>query len=331
VPFFRAAAALLIIILFSPLPAVGSDDARLPAPSFLPAASLWRDGKPAEALAALEAHIASLNVKELPPAALVMRAELLAACGRTAESEAAWFEVAAVEPALKTFALRRITASRAGRGDAVGAAESLALLTAVSGARDDLDLMIAVADAQRDAGFLKEAASLYGRVLRIRSRGTYSDAARLGLASCLEGMGEITAALEQLRNAQLNHSSVSTIINARNRARKLAEAFDVELRPFDEKQYLSLVRSIRAASRYREAFEVLDDWRKAFPESESADRIELETINTLYKMRSNQAGVARCAAFYKAFPKSDLRDDVRYIELRLAVRLGKTAEVTAGP
>ena len=324
----RITAAFLILLIIGGSPAV-CDDARLPEPAYSAALELWRAGKPAEALSKLADQLASNPAGEIPTAARVLKAVLLAEAGRHAESDAEWLAVAQSEPSLKGYALRAEVAGRISRGDVDGAAEMLTTLLAEEGVRSNLDLLLAVADAHFNARNFDKAIAHYDRVLHDRSRGSQADSARLGLAACHDARGDANATFEALRSAQLNHSNASTVVTALEREAELAALLEVKPTLLRESQYRELVDSLRAASLFDDALALLDSWRADYPGSTASDRIELETIETLYRKRDNPAGIERCAAFYKNHTKSPLRDEVRFLELRFYVRIGETDQVKA--
>ena len=305
------------------------DDARLPDPAYPSAVELWRAGKPAEALAALADQLASIPPGEIPVAARVLKATLLAEAGRYAESDAGWLAVAGSEPALEGYALRAVVTGRISRGDVDGADEALTTLLAEDGVRSNLDLLLAVADARHAARDYDKAAVHYDRVLHNRSRGSYADRARLGLAACHDARGNANATFDALRSAQLNHSDASTVVAALERERELASLLEVRLKPLSESQYRELVHSLRAASLFDDALAMLDSWRASHPGSTQSDRIEFETIEILYRKRDNSSGMQRCTDFYRNHADSALRDEVRYLELRFNVRIGGTDQVKA--
>jgi soluble lytic murein transglycosylase-like protein len=325
-PIYRRLIAFAAAVLAcSPLAA--EDDARLPSPAFPAAYQAWRDGNPAEALAALDRELAAFREGEAPAAGLAMRAALLAEIGKPVESERAWLMAAEADQSLRAHALRFVVESRMRRGLVEEAAGLLDELISLDGSRDNLDLIIESADRYLDSGESSKAAALYNKVLRIRRWGVFADRARLGLADCEVISGDIKGAISRLRDAQLHFSSSECFAVAREREARHAKAIGETPKYYSQDQYHELVRRLRAASRFDHALALLEEWRTAHPEGGRLERIELETIDTLYRQRANSLALERCRLFYQAYPKSELLDDVRYNELRLQVRLGATARI----
>ena len=302
----------------SPRAAEANEALRLPEPSYPAATALWRDGQPAEALAALER--ASPAGDAQPIDALLLRAAALADAGRAAEAEAAWQAAGDREASIRTFALRAITASLAGRGEPEAAAPFLDVLLGSDASRH-LDLLLQVADAHAAGGAHERATEHYRQVLGRRSDGSLADRARLGLARALEAGGDVEAALSMLREAQLRHRTATTFISARTEARRLTPARS----PFSEAQYHELVRRLRAASRFGLTLDLIEEWREAYPATARPDRIDAERIATLYAQRANAAAAAAADRFPEAHPESSLVPGVRLTAFRLAVRTGDTA------
>jgi len=327
VPIYRLLVALLLSAVFCSF--TFADDARLPDPLFSKAKDLWERGKPADALKSLEESLSAFGDGKVPVSGRVMKAALLTEVGRHEESEVHWLELAQAEAALKVYALRAVVISRLQRGTLEEAVSALESLISLDGIRNNRDLALDVADAFVNSENYARGAALFQKVLNSRSRGSYADHARTGLADCAEGAGDVGKTIALLRSAQLNHSLVSTFATAREREKQLAEAAGDKPKPFTEDQYLSLVRKLRNASRFDMSLELLRDWQDFHPNTDRRERIELEAIETLYRKRANDECLARCRAFYDAFPDSALRSDVRYLELRLHVRLGGTGQVKA--
>ena len=326
-PIYRLLVAVLLIAVFCVI--APADDARLPEPLFLKAAELWKQGKSTDALKSFDESLTAFGEGKIPLAGKVMKAALLADIGRHEESEACWLEVARLETALKVYALRTVVGSRLRRGALESAAAALNDLISIDGIRNNRDLALDVADAFVDSDEFARATALFQKVLNSRSRGSYADRARIGLADCAEGAGDVGRTILRLRSAQLNHSLASTFATASEREKQLASAIGDKPKPFTEDQYLSLSRKLRNAPRYDMALELLQEWLNYHLNTQRRERIELETIETLYRKRANDEGLACCRAFYDAFPKSSLSNDVRYLELRLHVRIGGTEQVKA--
>ena len=181
------------------------DDLRLPAPTFPVASALHEAHRSADALAVLERQLDGLKGDDLPTEAQLLRATLLAAVGRHQDGEALWAEVAERERSLTAFALRARVSSLAGRGEPAQAEARLTELLRSTSTRQQVDLVLTVADSHRGAGRFAEAAALYGLALRSQSRGASADAARLGLAATQESAGDLDGAVEIFRQAQLQH------------------------------------------------------------------------------------------------------------------------------
>ncbi len=322
--FALLASGFLLFATGLPCPA---DEARLPTPSFGRAAALWRAGDVDGALEALDRELAELEMREPPIEAWVLRAALLASAGRAAESEALWLAVAARERPLRPYALRNVISGRVGSGDTEGADEALRTLIGVDGAREHADLVLAVAEDHCDAGGHRRAAELFGTVLRHHRSGSYADAARLGRAAALEALGDAEGAVAALRSAQLQAGQPGTWSAARAAEVRICSELGREPRPFGEDEYLQMVRRLRGGSGFEAALEVLELWRTGHPGSRRADRIEAETVETLYRMRANDEALSRCLQLAQRFPDSQQLHRVHLLELRLYVRLGLTRDV----
>lgn len=322
-PFFLTA---VIVLLCMPLLSV-ADDARLPDPTYSSAVALWQAGKPIEALDALETALKAIDKKNWPAEAFVLKATLLADLKKYREAEVLWLDLAAREKPLATYALRRVVNSHIDNGDLAGAKAFLEKLIKSDGLRAHASLTLKLADSYKSAGKLSEAESLYRRILRIQRKGSYADGARLGLAGVLEAKGDLSGAIGILRQAQLYRLRAGTLAEARAAEQRIRKAAGVQVGRFTEWQYRDMARSLRKASLFKASLDVLEEWGAKYPQSKQADRIGHETIETLYRMRSNADALSRCAQFYREFPKSGLRHQVRFIELRLNVRLGKTKQV----
>ena len=303
------------------------NDLRLPAPTFPVASALHEANQSADALAVLERQLDGLNGNDLPTEAQLLRATLLAAVGRHQDGEALWAEVAERESSLTAFALRALVSSLAGHGEPAQAEARLTELMRATSARQQVDLILTVADSHRGAGHFADASALYGLALRSQNRGVFADAARLGLAAAQESAGDLDEAVETFRQAQLQHRTPKTFTTARAGERRVSRSLGRSLERFTEDQYRTLARRSRDASQYEESRELLEEWHHAYPETRRVDVIEAEIIDTLYSMRDNEEAAARCLQFAERFPRSTLLPHVRVVQFRLDVRMGRTAEV----
>ena len=302
----------------SPRAAEANEHLRLPEPSYPSATALWREGRAAEALAALDGEVPA--GEGLPVDALLLRAAALADAGRAAEAEAAWQAAGDRAAWIRTFAQRAATESLAARGEPEAAAPLLDALLGSDASRH-LDLLLQVADAHAAGGTHDRAADHYRQALGRRADGPLADRARLGLARALEAGGDVEAALSMLREAQLRHRSAATFVTARTEARRLTPARS----PFTEAQYHELVRRLRNAARFGLTLDLIEEWREAHPTTARPDRIDAERIATLYAQRANAAAAAAADRFPEAHPESSLTPGIRLTAFRLAVRTGDTA------
>ena len=318
--------ASALLLAASAVPAAGqaadpNDAIRLPPPSYPQAVAEMRAGRPTTALDALDRAARSSGAETPPLEHAILRAALLARAGRPEEAENAWREVIDGAVFMRTFARRALVDSLAGRGAPADAEPILDTLASADAARHR-DLLLRVAAAHLDAGTPERAAALYRRVLGVSGRGADADAARLGLAGALEAAGDGSGALDALREAQLRHRTADAFLAARRDSARLAAARGVDIRPFNQDQYRTLVRRLRSASRYAPALDLLDEWAAAHPAAAASDRRALERVTTLYDQRDNAAAVAACRAFAEQHPASPLLPDVRLTDFRLAVRVG---------
>ena len=319
----------MLLLVASAVPLAGqaadpNDALRLPPPTYPTAVAEMRAGRADAALDALDREARS-SVAEAPALEnAVLRAALLARASRPEEAEDAWREVIAGAVFMRTFSRRALVDSLAGRGVPAEAEPVLDTLASADAARHR-DLLLRVAAAHLDAGTPERAAALYRRVLRVSARGQEADAARLGLAAALEAAGDVPGALDTLREAQLRHRTADAFVAARRDSARLAAARGVDLRPFNQDQYRTLVRRLRSASRYAPALDLLDEWAAAHPAAAASDRHALERVTTLYDQRDNAVAVAACRAFAEQHPASPLLPDVRLTDFRLAVRMGDKA------
>ena len=321
----RASTALLVLAA-SAVPVAAqapdpNDAIRLPPPSYPRAVAEMRAGRPTAALDALDRAARSPGAETPPLEHAILRAALLARAGRPEEAENAWRKVIDGAVFMRTFARRALVDSLAGRGAPADAEPILDALASADAARHR-DLLLRVAAAHLDAGAPERAAALYRRVLGVSGRGADADAARLGLAGALEAAGDGSGALDALREAQLRHRTADAFVAARRDSARLAAARGVDIRPFNQDQYRTLVRRLRSASRYAPALDLLDEWAAAYPAAAASDRRALERVTTLYDQRDNAAAAAACRAFAEQHPASPLLPDVRLTDFRLAVRMG---------
>ena len=318
--------ASALLLAASAVPAAGqaadpNDAIRLPPPSYPQAVAEMRAGRPTAALDALDRAARSSGAETPPLEHAILRAALLARAGRPEEAENAWREVIDGAVFMRTFARRALVDSLAGRGAPADAEPILDALASADAARHR-DLLLRVAAAHLDAGAPERAAALYRRVLGVSGRGAEADAARLGLAAALEAAGDVPGALDTLRDAQLRHRTADAFVAARRDSARLAAARGVDIRPFNQDQYRTLVRRLRSASRYAPALDLLDEWAAAHPAAAASDRRALERVTTLYDQRDNAAAAAACRAFAEQHPASPLLPNVRLTDFRLAVRVG---------
>ena len=320
----RASTALLVAA--SAVPAAGqaadpNDAIRLPPPSYPQAVAEMRAGRPTAALDALDREARSSGAEAPALEHAILRAALLARAGSPVDAENAWREVIDGAVFMRTFARRALVDSLAGRGAPADAEPILDTLASADAARHR-DLLLRVAAAHLDAGTPERAAALYRRVLGVSGRAADADAARLGLAGALEAAGDGSGALDALREAQLRHRTADAFVAARRDSARLAAARGVDIRPFNQDQYRTLVRRLRSASRYAPALDLLDEWAAAHPAAAASDRRALERVTTLYDQRDNAAAAAACRAFAEQHPASPLLPNVRLTDFRLAVRVG---------
>ncbi|HJO38752.1 MAG: transglycosylase SLT domain-containing protein [Vicinamibacterales bacterium] len=298
---------------------------RLPTGLFLEATQRLEEGDHVAALAALDRSVVARS--EEPVAAQLLRAQIHSDTGRIAESESLWLAVADTEPSLRRFALARLVDATVARGAADMADTHLTALTDGRAGRDDLPRLLAVADTLRDAGRVDRAGVRYRQVLGFERRGTTADRARLGLAAVHEAAGEVDRALALHRDTQLQFRSSAAFVTARAAEDRLDPRRS--LAPLTADHYADLSQRLRRSARYRTALELLDEWAEVHSGSTDPSEIDLERVETLYAMRSNDAAIAACTAFASHYPSHRQLPRVRLVRFRLAVRLGRTEEVRA--
>lgn len=303
----------------------GTESLRLPPPTFPDAVVLLEQGRPAAALARLEAQLGPLS-PATPIEARILRAHLLEQIDRAIEAETAWRSVATDEPSIAEFATRRLVASLARRDQAVDAERWLATLLARPGSEAPIELMLDVASAYQRTGNLATAVALHRQALAVARAGPLADRVRLSLATVLEISGDLEAALAVYREAALAHRTLDTYRTAREGERRLAARVGRSTE-WSEAQYRGLVERLRAGSHFGTALEVLDEWRARYPTGAAPDLWEALVVETLYDQRANRDALARAQAFFQHFPSSPLGPRVRLTELRLHLREGRTAQV----
>ncbi len=310
---------LLGALAVSPVGAA-NDTLVLPPPTYPDVTRLLDAGDHAAALDRLTTTVPDSPGQPLE--ALVLRATLLAHVGRDPEAETVWRRVISREVWMRTFSRQALVTSLAGRGEPALAAPILAELNRADRTRH-LDLTLMVADAHRERGELDRAAGLYRDALGRQTRGALADRARLGLAAAQEAAGDLRAAIETLRDAQLEHRPGPSYADARAAELRLSQRLHRRPAPFTPTQYQTLTRRLRSYSRFAEAIALIDEWRAVQPDA--GERLDIELIGILYDGRSNAEAVARCREFAARYPSSPLLPDVKMTEFRLAVRMGDTA------
>ncbi|HAK54006.1 MAG: transglycosylase SLT domain-containing protein [Vicinamibacterales bacterium] len=318
---------LAVVAVVGVTPALGqsASELRLPPTLFPEATRQLEAGDQAAALVALDRSIAAQS--DEPVAAQLLRAQIHDAAGRAAESESLWGALAGTEPALRAFVLGRLVDSAVDRGAAQSADEHLTALVGSRAGRDDVPRLMVVADTLRDAGQSDRAAARYREVLGLGRTGAAADRARLGLAAMREAAGEVDRALARYRETQLQFRSAAAFVEARAAVRRLDTAGALPV--FTSDQYADLVQRLRRGARYRTALELLNEWADVHSDSTDPSELDLERVETLYAMRSNDAAIAACAAFASRYPSHRQLPRIRLIRFRLAVRLGRTKEVRA--
>jgi len=311
----------LVMVLYS---TVGSanDDLHLPPPTFPDVVEAFQGGQVADALAIFDRQLAP-DDGDQSIEALILRATLFTENGQPQKAEALWRIIIEREVWMRTFARRALVTSLAGRGSAKPAELILSELIRSDASRH-LDLTLRVADTYRELGDTRAARRLYQQVLNRQNLGALGDAARLGTAASWELDGDVTAALNVLRETKLSHRNAKTFQVAAAAERRLLDVSgDVET-PFNETEYRTLVRRLRNAARFKPALALIDKWHAAYASNGQKAEIESERITTLYVQRANAAAVAACQTFYEQFPNSSLVPAIRLTDFRLAVRVVDT-------
>ena len=197
----------LVIVLY---PTVGSanDDLHLPPPVFPEVVEAFQGGRVADALAIFDRQLAP-DDGDQSIEALILRATLFTENDQPQEAEALWRIIIEREIWMRTFGRRALVTSLAGRGSAKPAELILSELIRSDASRH-LDLTLRVADTYRELGDTRAARRLYQQVLNRQNLGALGDAARLGTAASWELDGDVTAALNVLRETKLSHRNAKT-------------------------------------------------------------------------------------------------------------------------
>ena len=302
------------------------DTARLPGPAYPLVTKLADAGRPADALAELGRE-AGGRPADRPVEAEVLRAALLERAGRHAESAAAWDGVAAREAALATLARRRAAEALIAAGDPDGAVERLGQPARSGSARANDDLLLEAAVAYRKGGKPDRGADLARRIADIERRGPLADRARLELAAALEASKQPVGAIAVLREAQREFRTAAAYDEAREAERRLTKTLGVAPAPFSERDYRTIAGRLSTVARFPEALEALREWRRTYPQSASADRIDADIVDDLYRMRANDEARSAAGAFLKQHAPGARAALVRVLLFRLDVREGRTADV----
>ncbi len=299
-----------------------SDEARLPGQAYGDIVALQAAGRPRDALTAL-ARRAGGTDGDTPIEALVLRARLLSDAGEHLESAELWQEAGARAEEIAPVALRAAADNLVRAGDPARAEAVLAGWSA----RRHGDTLTAVAAGYRRRGEPRRAAALYRQIIAGRPGGQVADEAALGLAAAIEETGDGSAALDLLIDLQLRFRQGPTFARARAESVRLARQLGRTAGPFTDAQYRTLANRLLDLSRFDETLEVLEEWRRAFPQSVAS--AEAQTIDTLYRARRDAEARARAEAYLARHPDSPQAVDVRVILYRLDVREGRTADVRA--
>lgn len=318
------AATGLALLLFTGAPGCSTEQAptfSLPKPSSPDIVTLAAKN-PAEALKALETSRGTNPSIEIE----VLRARLLGATGRHAESAEAWKAVAAAEPALAAFARRAAVTASLQAGDLDRADETLSTLLEEGARTEHTDLALQVAARLRTAGRHERARTLYRRVLDAHSSGSRSEEARLGLAESLAATGDTAGALAELRRVRVTFGNFEAYEAAKRAEIRLAAAGDARVAPVSAADYATMTERLIARSRYDEAIVLFEQWKDADRSSEA--RLEAAIVDTLYRARENSKARERLKRFRSRWPNSSYDDEMTVLDFRIAIREAKTAEVT---
>ena len=317
------AAAGLVLLAFGGAPGCSSQQAPsfdLPPSSFPDIVAIASE-KPAEALAALDARRAvSASIE-----GDVLRARLLGGVGRHAESAAAWQAVAAAEPALAAFARRAAFASHVAAGNDAGSRAVLDELLRSATPADHTDLALHLATRHRTAGRHDEARTLYRAVLAARGTGSRAEEARLGLAESLAATGDTAGALDELRRVRLTFGNFESYDAASRAETRIARAASRDVPALSASDYGTIIERLLARSRYDEAVNLYEQWKKA--DASSAARIDAAIIDTYYRARENSKARAGIRAFRTRWPNSSHEDELTVLDFRIAIREARTADV----
>jgi soluble lytic murein transglycosylase len=118
-----------------------------------------------------------------------------------------------------------------------------------------------------------------------------------------------------------------TFATARAQAKKVADALDVPLEPFAEQEYRRLAERLRNASLFDDAISVLEDWKRAYPES--AAEVQALAADTFYRARQDSEARTEADKFLERYPTHRQAPDVHILQYRLDVREGRTDDVRA--
>jgi soluble lytic murein transglycosylase-like protein len=322
----------LLVALVVAAAAVGpaaEEPSHLPAPAFPDVVTLHDRGRDAQALALLGEKIARTNDDDLVLAGEILRAHILAAGQRYAESATAWLAIAGRESSLAHFARRNAVVTYLDAGEIAKAENTLGDMRSGVASRDDTDLMLLLAAAYRTRKAYDDAERVFDSVLAIEHDSARRDEAEIGLASTLEQAGEVETALEVLHRAQAEHHDAWLFQKARVEEARLARSKGLLPEPFACREALPLAVSLRQEARFHDAIQILDGCTSRDSASASAPAMAFEIVNDYYLLRDDRHAQERARAFLAAFPASKLVGGVRSIQQRIAVRQGATAEVRA--
>lgn len=318
--------ALLLMVTATPsIPAV--DEAKPPDIAYKQIIALRNGGKTQEALELLNSKISGISSGEIPLSAMVLLATLLEDTGRIEESEAYWNGLVLREPALKTLAVERVARLRLKAKDPTGAENALMNMPDGGFSRSNASLILSIAGAYSKEQNYKKAIFLYRQVIRLSRKSAEADQARLELAEILAWEGDLTGAIEVLRELQLNFHETRRFRNALAMETSFAARTGNLRKAFKEEEYLQIIRRLRDRSDFDAALQMLTEWELSYPESNQRDRLDAERIEIYFRKRDNEQALAYCQRFHKDHPKSDLLSDVFFTELLLYQRLGQTQEV----